>query len=237
MSAIELRKVCKSYDHQTMAVKDFSLAIKDGEFLVIVGPSGCGKSTTLRMIAGLEQVSSGELLIDQVSMTDQVPQKRNLAMVFQEYALYPHLTVYKNLAYPLKIKKQSKAVIDEKVRQTAKLLGIESLLMRKPKQLSGGQKQRVALGRALVRDPHAFLMDEPLSNLDAKLRIQMRYEIARLHRQLQATIIYVTHDQTEAMSMGDRIVVMNHGEIQQIGTPEEIYHQPNNLFVDRKSVG
>lgn len=231
MSEIVLKNIAKTYDGQQYSVKDCNLTIADGEFVILVGPSGCGKSTTLRMIAGLETITEGELYIDGQLMTHVAPKSRDLAMVFQDYALYPNMTVYKNMAYPLKMRHLAKADIDEQVNKIAKLLGIQELLQRKPGQLSGGQKQRVALGRAIVRKPNAFLMDEPLSNLDAKLRVQMRYEISKLHQELRSTMIYVTHDQTEAMTMGDRIVVMNAGEIQQIGTPSEIYDHPANLFV------
>lgn len=231
MSEIELRNISKSYDGKTYSVKDLNLKIQEGEFVVLVGPSGCGKSTTLRMIAGLEAITSGDLLIAGEKINDKAPKDRNLAMVFQDYALYPHMTVYKNMAYPLKMEKFPKDEIDEKIQKAAQLLGLEAYLDRRPKALSGGQKQRVALGRAIVREPQAFLMDEPLSNLDAKLRSQMRYEISKLHRRLQTTMVYVTHDQTEAMTMGDRIVVMDQGEVQQIGSPKEIYEEPANRFV------
>ncbi|MDK8502619.1 sn-glycerol-3-phosphate ABC transporter ATP-binding protein UgpC [Aerococcus sp. UMB1112A] len=231
MSEIELRNISKSYDGKTYSVKNLKLKIEEGEFIVLVGPSGCGKSTTLRMIAGLEAITSGELLIAGEKVNDKAPKDRNLAMVFQDYALYPHMTVYKNMAYPLKMEKLPKDEIDQKIQEAARLLGIEAYLDRRPKELSGGQKQRVALGRAIVRQPQAFLMDEPLSNLDAKLRSQMRYEISKLHRRLQTTMVYVTHDQTEAMTMGDRIVVMDQGEVQQIASPTEIYEDPANRFV------
>lgn len=231
MSEIILKDLSKSYDSENYSVKDFNLQIADGEFIILVGPSGCGKSTTLRLIAGLEAITSGELFIDSQLMNKVAPKDRDLAMVFQDYALYPNMSVYKNMAYPLKMRGLSKTEIDAKVNRAAALLGLDTLLNRKPGQLSGGQKQRVALGRAIVREPNAFLMDEPLSNLDAKLRVQMRYEISKLHQNLGTTIIYVTHDQTEAMTMGDRIVVMNAGAVQQIGTPDEIYDQPANLFV------
>ncbi|MCF0133529.1 MAG: sn-glycerol-3-phosphate ABC transporter ATP-binding protein UgpC, partial [Blautia sp.] len=213
------------------AVKDFNLDIKDQEFIIFVGPSGCGKSTTLRMIAGLEEISSGELIIDGKVMNDVEPKDRDIAMVFQNYALYPHMTVYDNMAFGLKLRKVPKAEIDEKVREAAKILDLESLLDRKPKALSGGQRQRVAMGRAIVRNPKVFLMDEPLSNLDAKLRVQMRTEISKIHQRLGATIIYVTHDQTEAMTLGTRIVVMKDGIVQQIDTPQNLYQKPQNLFV------
>ena len=214
-----------------LAVHDFNLEIKDNEFIVLVGPSGCGKSTTLRMIAGLEEISGGELYIDGKLMNDIPPKDRDIAMVFQNYALYPHMTVYDNMAFGLKLRKKPKDEIDKLVREAAKILGIEQLLNRKPKALSGGQRQRVALGRAIVRDPKVFLMDEPLSNLDAKLRVQMRTEITKLHQRLQTTFIYVTHDQTEAMTMGTRIVVMKDGFIQQVDTPQHLYDYPANLFV------
>ena len=214
-----------------VAVQQFSLDIADREFIVLVGPSGCGKSTTLRMIAGLEEITSGDLFIDGKRMNDVAPKDRDIAMVFQNYALYPHMTVYENMAFSLKLKKLPKAEIDKKVREAAEILDITALLDRKPKALSGGQRQRVALGRAIVRDPKVFLMDEPLSNLDAKLRVQMRTEITKLHQRLQTTFIYVTHDQTEAMTMGDRIVVMKDGIIQQVDTPQNLYDYPCNIFV------
>ncbi|SHE39154.1 carbohydrate ABC transporter ATP-binding protein, CUT1 family [Seinonella peptonophila] len=230
MSNVTLNHVYKKYD-QINAVKDFHLEIHDQEFLVLVGPSGCGKSTTLRMIAGLEEISSGDLYIDQVRVNDVSPKARDIAMVFQSYALYPHMTVYENMSFGLRLRKYPKTEIDQKVRAAASVLDLEPFLDRKPNALSGGQKQRVALGRAIVRKPKVFLMDEPLSNLDAKLRVQMRTEISRLHKQLGATVIYVTHDQTEALTMGDRIVVMKDGVVQQVGTPVEIYHNPTNRFV------
>ena len=214
-----------------VAVQEFNLDIKDKEFIVLVGPSGCGKSTTLRMVAGLEEITSGELLIDGEYMNDVAPKDRDIAMVFQSYALYPHMTVYDNMAYSLKIKKTPKDEIDRKVREAAEILDITQYLKRKPKALSGGQRQRVAIGRAIVRDPKVLLMDEPLSNLDAKLRNQMRAEIIKLRQRINTTFIYVTHDQTEAMTLGDRIVVMRDGFIQQIGTPQEVYDHPRNLFV------
>ena len=214
-----------------VAVQHFNLSIADKEFIVLVGPSGCGKSTTLRMIAGLEEITSGELLIDGKRMNDVEPKNRDIAMVFQNYALYPHMTVYQNMAFALKLAYVSKDVIDKKVHEAAKMLGIEDLLNRKPKALSGGQRQRVAIGRAIVRNPKVFLMDEPLSNLDAKLRNQMRAEIIKLRQRIPATFIYVTHDQTEAMTLGDRIVVMRDGYVQQIGTPQEVFTHPSNLFV------
>ena len=218
-------------DEGVVAVQAFNLDIKDKEFIVLVGPSGCGKSTTLRMIAGLEEISSGELYIDGVLVNSVEPKDRDIAMVFQSYALYPHMTVYDNMAYSLKIKKTPKDEIDRKVREAAEILDITQYLDRKPKALSGGQRQRVAIGRAIVRNPKVLLMDEPLSNLDAKLRNQMRAEIIKLRKRINTTFIYVTHDQTEAMTLGDRIVVMKDGFIQQIGTPQEVYDHPRNLFV------
>lgn len=214
-----------------VAVQEFSLDIEDKEFVVLVGPSGCGKSTTLRMIAGLEDITSGDLYIDDKRMNDVAPKDRNIAMVFQNYALYPHMSVYDNMAFSLKLKKISKVEIDRKVREAAEILDITPYLDRKPKALSGGQRQRVAIGRAIVRDPAVFLMDEPLSNLDAKLRNQMRAEIIKLHQRINTTFVYVTHDQTEAMTLGDRIVIMKDGFIQQIGTPQEVFNHPSNLFV------
>ena len=228
---VSLRHIDKIYDNKVQAVFDFNLDIKKQEFIVLVGPSGCGKSTTLRMIAGLEEISNGELYIDHVLSNDLAPKNRNIAMVFQNYALYPHMTVYDNLAFGLKMTHVPKDEIVERVLNAAKILGLEELLDRKPKALSGGQRQRVALGRAIVRNAKVFLMDEPLSNLDAKLRVQMRAEIIKLHDELKATTIYVTHDQTEAMTMASRIVVMNKGYIQQIGTPIEVYNKPANTFV------
>ena len=214
MAGVTLKNMYKVYPGDVEAVKDFSLEIKDEEFLVLVGPSGCGKSTTLRMVAGLEEISKGELYIDDNLVNDVAPKDRNIAMVFQNYALYPHMTVYDNMAFGLKLKKVPKDEIKRRVTESARILDIEDLLKRKPKALSGGQRQRVALGRAIVRKPKVFLMDEPLSNLDAKLRVQMRTEISKLHQKLQTTFIYVTHDQTEAMTMGDRIVVMKDGVMQ-----------------------
>lgn len=231
MATLNFNNINKVYDNGFHAVHDFNLEIADKEFIVFVGPSGCGKSTTLRMVAGLEDISSGELYINDKLVNDVSPKDRNIAMVFQSYALYPHMTVYDNMAFGLKLKKMKKEDIDEAVQRTAKILEIEGLLDRKPKQLSGGQRQRVALGRAIVRDADVFLMDEPLSNLDAKLRVQMRSEIIKLHRSLNTTTIYVTHDQTEAMTMATRIVVMKDGYVQQIGTPKEIYGKPANKFV------
>ena len=231
MADITLKNINKVYDNGFHAVQDFNLDIKDQEFIIFVGPSGCGKSTTLRMIAGLEDISSGELTIDGQVMNDVEAKDRNIAMVFQNYALYPHMTVYDNMAFSMKMKKVDKDTIDKRVREAARILDLDKLLDRKPKQLSGGQRQRVAMGRAIVRNPKVFLMDEPLSNLDAKLRVQMRTEIARLHRDLKATMIYVTHDQTEAMTLGTRIVVMKDGVVQQVDTPETLYADPINQFV------
>ena len=221
----------KTYPNGVTAVRDFNLEVEDQEFIIFVGPSGCGKSTTLRMIAGLEEITDGDLLIDGERMNDVAPKDRDIAMVFQNYALYPHMTVYDNMAFALKLRHMSKAEIDEKVHAAARILEIEHLLDRKPKALSGGQRQRVAMGRAIVRNPKVFLMDEPLSNLDAKLRVQMRVEIAHLHERLKATIIYVTHDQVEAMTLGTRIVVMKDGVIQQVASPVDLYRAPENLFV------
>jgi multiple sugar transport system ATP-binding protein len=232
MATIELKHIKKHYPKSNgLAVKDFNLTIQDREFIVLVGPSGCGKSTTLRMIAGLEEISEGDLIISDKRVNDVEPMDRDIAMVFQNYALYPHMTVYANMSFGLKMRKFKKDVIKERVTEAAKVLGLEDYLNRKPKALSGGQRQRVALGRAMVRNPTVFLMDEPLSNLDAKLRVQMRSEIKKLHRRLNVTTIYVTHDQTEAMTLADRIVIMNQGEIQQIGTPKEVYNNPANVFV------
>ena len=231
MASLSLKNVCKVYSNGFVAVKDFNLEIADKEFIIFVGPSGCGKSTTLRMIAGLEEISSGELWIDDKLVNDVEPKDRDIAMVFQNYALYPHMTVYDNMAFALKLRKTPKAEIDEAVRKAAKILDLEHLLDRKPKALSGGQRQRVAMGRAIVRSPKVFLMDEPLSNLDAKLRVQMRVEISKLHQDLETTIIYVTHDQTEAMTLGTRIVVLKDGVIQQVDTPQNLYNLPENLFV------
>ena len=218
-------------DEGVVAVQAFNLDIADKEFIVLVGPSGCGKSTTLRMVAGLEEISGGELYIDGKLMNDVAPKDRDIAMVFQNYALYPHMTVYENMAFSLKLRKEKKEVIDKKVREAAEILDITQYLDRKPKALSGGQRQRVAIGRAIVRDPKVFLMDEPLSNLDAKLRNQMRAEIIKLRERINTTFIYVTHDQTEAMTLGDRIVIMRDGYIQQIGTPQDVFNHPANLFV------
>ncbi len=231
MANITLRHVYKRYTNGFEAVKDFDLEIEDNEFIIFVGPSGCGKSTTLRMIAGLEDISEGELLIDGVRMNDVEASDRDIAMVFQNYALYPHMSVRKNIGYSLKIHHMKKDEIDRKVNEAANILGLTEVLDRKPSQLSGGQKQRVAMGRAIVRNPKVFLMDEPLSNLDAKLRGQMRVEIARLYHQLNTTFIYVTHDQTEAMTLGTRIVVMKDGVVQQVDTPERLFRNPANLFV------
>ena len=231
LATLNLKNVDKVYPNGVQAVFDFNLDIADREFIVFVGPSGCGKSTTLRMIAGLEEISAGELYIDGKLMNEVSPKDRNIAMVFQNYALYPHMSVYDNMAFGLKLQKKDKKDIDEKVKRAAAMLQLEPYLDRKPAALSGGQRQRVALGRAIVREADIFLMDEPLSNLDAKLRGQMRTEIARIHDRLDTTTIYVTHDQTEAMSMASRIVVMKDGYIQQVGTPEEIYDQPANVFV------
>lgn len=231
LAGITLKNVKKIYDDNYTAVHDFSLEIKDREFIILVGPSGCGKSTTLRMIAGLEDISSGELYIGEKLVNDVPPKGRDIAMVFQNYALYPHMSVYKNMAFALEMRKMPKDEIRKKIMETAKSLDITELLERKPKALSGGQRQRVALGRAMVREPSVFLLDEPLSNLDAKLRTQMRAEIKELHRKLNTTFVYVTHDQTEAMTMGDRIVVMKDGFIQQADTPQELYNNPVNTFV------
>ena len=231
MSSLSLQHITKVYDNKVMAVSDFNMEIEDKEFIVFVDPSGCGKSTTLRMIAGLEEITGGDLYIDGRRVNDVEPKDRDIAMVFQNYALYPHMTVYENMAFSLKLKKAPKEEIDRKVRQAAEILDITQYLDRKPKALSGGQRQRVAIGRAIVRDPAVFLMDEPLSNLDAKLRNQMRAEIIKLRQRINTTFIYVTHDQTEAMTLGDRIVIMRDGFIQQIGTPQEVFDHPANLFV------
>ncbi len=231
MASVKLTNVKKVYDNNVTAVNDFNLEIQDKEFVVFVGPSGCGKSTTLRMIAGLEEISGGTIEIDGEVVNDLQPKDRNIAMVFQNYALYPHMTVFDNIAFPLRINKMKEDEIFERVTKAAKILGIEEYLLRKPRALSGGQRQRVAIGRAMVRDSKVFLMDEPLSNLDAKLRNQMRAEIILLRKQLDTTFVYVTHDQTEAMTLGDRIVIMKDGFIQQIGTPEEVFERPSNLFV------
>lgn len=230
MAQVLLKDITKRFGNVT-AVNNISLDIRDREFIVLVGPSGCGKSTTLRMVAGLEEITAGQISIGDTVVNDVPPKDRDIAMVFQNYALYPHMDVYNNMAFGLKLRKFPKDQIDKRVKDAAKLLGIENLLDRKPKALSGGQRQRVAVGRAIVREPKVFLMDEPLSNLDAKLRVQMRAELSKLHNRLQTTIIYVTHDQTEAMTMGDRIVVMKDGHIYQVGEPLEIYNHPNNVFV------
>jgi multiple sugar transport system ATP-binding protein len=231
MAEIVLDRIAKNYSNGAAAVKDLSITIADGEFIILVGPSGCGKSTTLNMIAGLEDITSGELRIGGDRVNEKAAKDRDIAMVFQSYALYPHMTVRQNIAFPLTLAKMSKADVETKVDETAKILDLTELLDRRPAQLSGGQRQRVAMGRAIVRSPKAFLMDEPLSNLDAKLRVQMRAEIARLQNRLGTTTVYVTHDQTEAMTLGDRVVVMLAGVAQQIGTPDELYHRPANLFV------
>ncbi|MDF2869903.1 MAG: transporter related [Anaerocolumna sp.] len=231
MASLSLKNINKTYPNGFVAVKDFNLEIADKEFIIFVGPSGCGKSTTLRMIAGLEEITGGEMWIADKLVNDVEPKDRDIAMVFQNYALYPHMSVYDNMAFGLKLRKTPKDQIEKLVREAAKILDIEHLLDRKPKALSGGQRQRVAMGRAIVRNPKVFLMDEPLSNLDAKLRVQMRIEISKLHQRLQTTIIYVTHDQTEAMTLGTRIVVMKDGVVQQVDSPQNLYNMPNNLFV------
>lgn len=231
MSSVVLKNLVKSYDGKKNIIDNINLEIKDKEFIVLVGSSGCGKSTILRLISGLEEITDGEIYIDNVKVNNVHPKDRDIAFVFQSYALYPHMSVYDNIAFGLKMRKYSKDEIDKKVRDVAKSLNLEELLDRKPRQLSGGQRQRVALGRAIVREPKVFLMDEPLSNLDANLRVQMRTEIKKLHKKLQTTFIYVTHDQTEALTMGDRIVVLDKGVIQQVDTPEVIYNNPKNKFV------
>ena len=231
MSSLKFVNINKVYPNNVQAVFDFNLEIQDKEFVVFVGPSGCGKSTTLRMVAGLEEITDGELYIDDKLVNEVHPKDRDIAMVFQSYALYPHMSVYENMAFGLKIKRMPKEEINRRIDAAAEILGLKPYLKRKPKELSGGQRQRVALGRAIVREPKVFLMDEPLSNLDAKLRVQMRSEIIKIHQKVGATTIYVTHDQTEAMTMADHIVVMKDGYIQQIGTPEEVYNTPNNMFV------
>ncbi|MTK03209.1 sn-glycerol-3-phosphate ABC transporter ATP-binding protein UgpC [Micromonospora sp. CP22] len=231
MADIVLDKVSKKFPDGTTAVRDVDLEIADGEFVILVGPSGCGKSTTLNMIAGLEDISSGELRIGGERVNDKAPRDRDIAMVFQSYALYPNMTVRENMAFPLRLAKLDRATIDQKVEEAAKVLELTPLLDRKPANLSGGQRQRVAMGRAIVRQPKAFLMDEPLSNLDAKLRVQMRTVVSRLQKQLATTTVYVTHDQTEAMTLGDRVVIMRGGAIQQVGPPQELYDHPTNLFV------
>lgn len=230
MSSVVLKNISKSYG-KVSVIKDLNLEIRDKEFMVFVGPSGCGKSTLLRIIAGLEDIQGGEVYIDEKVVNNLHPKDRDIAMVFQNYALYPHMSVYENMAFALKIRKMDKNLIREKIENVAKSLNLTEYLNRKPKELSGGQKQRVALGRAMVREPKVFLMDEPLSNLDAKLRVQMRSEIRSLHKKLDTTFIYVTHDQVEALTMGDRITVLNRGEIQQVATPDEIYNYPENMFV------
>ena len=231
MSKVVLKNLVKSYDGKKNIIDNINLEINDREFVVLVGSSGCGKSTILRLISGLEDITSGEIYIDETKVNNVHPKDRDIAFVFQSYALYPHMSVYENIAFGLKMRKFSKKEIDEKVKEAAKALNLEELLNRKPKELSGGQRQRVALGRAIVRNPKVFLMDEPLSNLDANLRVQMRAEIKRLHKKLQTTFIYVTHDQTEALTMGDRIVILAKGKIQQAATPSEIYNNPKNIFV------
>ena len=231
MSSVVLKNLVKSYDGRKNIIDNINLKISDKEFIVLVGSSGCGKSTILRLISGLEDITSGEIIIDDKIVNNVHPKDRDIAFVFQSYALYPHMSVYENIAFGLKMRKYNKKVIDEKVREVAKSLNLEDLLERKPRQLSGGQRQRVALGRAIVRNPKVFLMDEPLSNLDANLRVQMRTEIKRLHKKLQTTFVYVTHDQTEALTMGDRIVILDKGKIQQVDTPEVIYNNPANKFV------
>ena len=231
MGAIEISNVGKVYPNGTRALEDVNITIEDGEFVVLVGPSGCGKTTLLRMVAGLEDITEGEIEIADKVVNEVAPKDRDIAMVFQNYALYPHMSVYDNMAFSLKLRKLPKDEIDSKVRDAAKTLEIDELLERKPKALSGGQRQRVAMGRAIVRNPQAFLMDEPLSNLDAKLRVQMRAELGQLHSQLQTTTLYVTHDQVEAMTMGDRVAVIRKGVLQQIDTPREIYLYPKNIFV------
>ena len=231
MAQVEFKNVWKIYDKEVEAVKDFNLDIADREFVVFVGPSGCGKSTTLRMIAGLEEISSGEIYIGGELVNNIPPKDRDISMVFQNYALYPHMTVYDNIGFPLRMRKMPKSEIDARVRQAADILDITELLKRKPKALSGGQRQRVAIGRAIVREPRVFLMDEPLSNLDAKLRNQMRTEIIKLRNRINTTFVYVTHDQTEAMTLGDRIVIMDEGIVRQVGSPREVFDKPQNLFV------
>ena len=231
MASLTFKKIKKVYEKNVTAVQEFNLEVADKEFIVLVGPSGCGKSTTLRMVAGLEEISEGEMYIDDIMVNDVPPKDRDIAMVFQNYALYPHMTVYENMAFALKLRRMDKKEIDRKVKEAAGILGITELLQRKPKALSGGQRQRVAIGRAIVREPKVFLMDEPLSNLDAKLRNQMRAELIKMRQSVNTTFIYVTHDQTEAMTLGDRIVIMKDGYIQQIGTPQQVFNHPANLFV------
>jgi len=230
MGAIQINSVGKIYPNGTRALEDVNIEINDGEFVVLVGPSGCGKTTLLRMVAGLEDITEGEISIGEKIVNEVAPKDRDIAMVFQNYALYPHMSVYDNMAFSLKLRKLSKNEIDEKVKEAAKILEIDELLERKPKALSGGQRQRVAMGRAIVRNPEAFLMDEPLSNLDAKLRVQMRAELGQLHTQLETTTLYVTHDQVEAMTLADRMIVMNEGNVEHIGTPLEVYTKPKTLF-------
>ena len=231
MGAIDIKSAGKIYPNGTRALEDVSITINDGEFVVLVGPSGCGKTTLLRMVAGLEDITEGEIAIGEKTVNEVAPKDRDIAMVFQNYALYPHMSVFDNMAFSLKLRKLPKNEVEKKVKDAAKTLEISELLDRKPKALSGGQRQRVAMGRAIVRNPQAFLMDEPLSNLDAKLRVQMRAELGQLHTQLQTTTLYVTHDQVEAMTMGDRVAVIRKGELQQIDTPREIYSNPKNIFV------
>ena len=231
MILLDIKKLRKTFGKDTVAVDDFSLEVEQGQFVVLVGPSGCGKTTTLRIIAGLEAADSGSIVLNNKDITLLSPEKRNVAMVFQDYALYPHLNVFDNIAFPLKIKKTPKEELVTRVDRMCEILGIKDLRERKPRQLSGGEKQRVAIGRALIRNPQLFLMDEPLSNLDAKLRLQLRNEIAAIHRDLKATIVYVTHDQVEAMTLADKIVIMNQGKIIQVGTPQQLYDQPKNTFV------
>ena len=231
MADVTIRRVVKMYDGGVQAVRGIDLDIKDQEFVVLVGPSGCGKTTTLRMIAGLEDITDGEILIGPDVVNDVPPKDRDIAMVFQNYALYPHMTVHENMSFGLRLKKFPKAEINARVEEAARILDIKELLDRKPKQLSGGQRQRVAMGRAIVRNPKVFLFDEPLSNLDAKLRVQMRIEIKKVHQKVRTTTVYVTHDQIEAMTLADRVVVMNHGVIEQVGTPHELYHSPKTRFV------
>ncbi|MEA3477914.1 MAG: sn-glycerol-3-phosphate ABC transporter ATP-binding protein UgpC, partial [Bacteroidota bacterium] len=231
MGRVTIKNIAKTYDGKAFVIKDASFDIRDGEFLVLVGPSGCGKSTLLRMIAGLEEISKGDMFIDDIRVNDLPPKNRNIAMVFQNYALYPHMTAYQNMAFGLKLKKVSKSEINKRVKRAADILEITELLERKPKAMSGGQRQRIAIGRAIVRNPKVFLFDEPLSNLDAKLRVQMRVELQKLHQKLKTTMVYVTHDQTEAMTLGERIVVLKDGDIMQIGSPMELYNNPDNMFV------
>ena len=231
MATVLLKNIAKTYDGKSFVINDASFDIKHGEFMVLVGPSGCGKSTLLRMIAGLEEISKGEMYIDDLKVNELPPKNRNIAMVFQNYALYPHMTAYQNMAFGLKLKRVKKKEVDERVRKAAEILEITDLLDRRPKAMSGGQRQRIAIGRAIVRDPKVFLFDEPLSNLDAKLRVQMRVELQKLHQRLKTTMVYVTHDQTEAMTLGERIIVLKDGDIMQIGSPMELYNEPGNMFV------